>query len=137
MARRSVLLVVSGLLLVVLVGCDTPTQLLDNSSLTQQPGILAQLPDTSGPTEPPDTGSTELPDTGSTEPPDIGGSSSARWIDDRALFSAGFGQVSFVAHDGNSLTAWIYRSTGYQPAQGPIWFVMHGVDRDADRYIAA
>jgi hypothetical protein len=47
----------------------------------------------------------------------------------------GYGTVSFVARDGHVLDARIYRSTGFVPASGPIWFVMHGTDRDADRYI--
>jgi lamin tail-like protein len=59
------------------------------------------------------------------------------WIDDAGLFSAGFGQVTFVARDGHHLTARIYRSTGFDPARGPIWFVMHGTTRDVERYIRA
>jgi len=59
------------------------------------------------------------------------------WIDGSALFSTGFGQVSFVARDGNLLTARIYRSTGFDPAHSAVWFVMHGAGRDVDRYIRA
>jgi hypothetical protein len=59
----------------------------------------------------------------------------SHWIDDGDLFSAGFGTVSFVARDGHALKARVYRSTGFDPPSGPIWFVMHGTDRDADRYV--
>src|SRR5262249_38531852 len=60
-----------------------------------------------------------------------------RWIDSSAMFATGFGRLSFVARDGNLLTARIYRSAGFDPAHGPIWFVMHGAGRDVDRYIRA
>ncbi|HKA58101.1 MAG TPA: lamin tail domain-containing protein [Gemmatimonadales bacterium] len=63
---------------------------------------------------------------------------SPRAIDATALLRAtGFGQISFVARDGNHLTARIYRSTRFDPAHGPVWFVMHGAGRDVDRYIRA
>lgn len=61
----------------------------------------------------------------------------ARWIDESGLYRAGFGRVSFEARDGNHLVAQVYRSTAFDPANGPIWFVMHGASRAADRYIRA
>jgi hypothetical protein len=65
------------------------------------------------------------------------GADGSHWLDEADLFSAGFGTVSFVARDGHSLEARTFRSTGFDPVAGPIWFVMHGTDRDADRYIEA
>jgi len=59
----------------------------------------------------------------------------ARWIDSSALNTRGFGQVEFEARDGNDLTAKIYRSSSFDPSSGPIWFVMHGASRNAERYI--
>lgn len=59
----------------------------------------------------------------------------ARWIDDSGLYSSGFGTVSFEARDGHHLDARVYRSTTFDAATGPIWFVMHGASRDVDRYI--
>jgi hypothetical protein len=61
----------------------------------------------------------------------------SRWIDDGDLFSIGFGTVAFLGRDGHSLQARTFRSSGFDPATGPVWFVMHGTDRDADRYIEA
>ena len=59
------------------------------------------------------------------------------WLDDAALFEAGFGRVAFRARDGHDLTARVYRSRSFEPASGPIWFVMHGASRDAERYVHA
>ncbi|MGH9870235.1 MAG: lamin tail domain-containing protein [Candidatus Polarisedimenticolia bacterium] len=61
----------------------------------------------------------------------------ARWIDAAGLHATGFSEVRFAARDGNALAAKVYRSRGFDPATGPIWFVMHGASRDAERYIAA
>ena len=61
----------------------------------------------------------------------------ARWIDASGLRGSGFSQVRFTARDGNALAAKVYRSHGFDPAIGPIWFVMHGASRDAESYIAA
>ena len=58
----------------------------------------------------------------------------ARWLDDGALHTIGFGQVRFEARDGHDLRAEVYRSTEFDPLRGPVWFVMHGTNRDADRY---
>jgi hypothetical protein len=61
----------------------------------------------------------------------------SRWISDSDLRTSGFGRVTFEARDGNRLDALIYRSGAFDPAHGPIWFVMHGASRDAGRYIRA
>lgn len=63
----------------------------------------------------------------------------ARWSDaDQArgaLARHGFGQLEFVARDGNRLVAHIYRPSRFDPTNGPLWFVMHGVERNAEHYI--
>lgn len=61
----------------------------------------------------------------------------AHWLDDSALSSTGFGEVSFAAKNGRPMAARIYRSKGFDPANGPIWFVMHGASRDVERYVRA
>lgn len=69
------------------------------------------------------------------------GITAAQWTDNTrrpaALTRHGFGTLEFLAHDGKRLRALIYRPSRFDPRKGPIWFVMHGVDRDADRYIDA
>ena len=54
-----------------------------------------------------------------------------------ALPSSGFGRLRFAAQDGREMTAEIYRASTFDPASGPIWFVMHGASRDAERYVRA
>jgi hypothetical protein len=61
----------------------------------------------------------------------------APWIDAAGLNARGFGEVRFKARDGNDLTALVYRGSRFDPASGPIWFVMHGASRDAERYVRA
>lgn len=61
----------------------------------------------------------------------------AVWLDSSALSQARFGEVKFVARDGNRLSAFVYRATAFDPDGGPIWFVMHGAGRGARRYIRA
>ena len=61
----------------------------------------------------------------------------AQWIDDSGLFKQGFAQIGFIARDGHQLFALTYRSTGFDSQNGPVWFVMHGASRAAERYIRA
>ncbi|MFO7541438.1 MAG: lamin tail domain-containing protein [Thiobacillus sp.] len=65
----------------------------------------------------------------------------AQWTERAApppgLFQQGFSTSGFIARDGKRLRTKIYRPSRFDPKKGPIWFVMHGVDRDADRYIDA
>ena len=53
------------------------------------------------------------------------------WVDSSGLVTERNGQVRFDANDGNELLAYTYRSTNFNPSSGPIWFVIHGTDRDA------
>jgi hypothetical protein len=55
----------------------------------------------------------------------------------QALSQPGFGRLSFDTQDGRSMNARSYRASGFRPTDGPIWFVMHGVDRDVERYLDA
>lgn len=57
------------------------------------------------------------------------------WTDFSDVRAAGFGEIRFVARDGNELEALIYRPRRFDPANGPIWFVMHGASRAVERYI--
>jgi hypothetical protein len=57
------------------------------------------------------------------------------WTDFSELQAAGFGEIRFVARDGNELEALIYRPRHFDAANGPIWFVMHGASRAVERYI--
>jgi hypothetical protein len=61
----------------------------------------------------------------------------AGWLDDSGLLSRGFGRARFEARDGNELTALVYRAHSFDAETGPIWFVMHGASREAQRYIEA
>ena len=67
--------------------------------------------------------------------PDASVGQESQWISDAGLHASGFGKAAFVARNGKELAVLVYRSSGFDPADGPIWFVMHGADRDADRYI--
>jgi poly(3-hydroxybutyrate) depolymerase len=58
----------------------------------------------------------------------------ALWLDNSDLSKQRYGQVSFRAQDGNELRAYTYRSTAFNPSLSPIWFVMHGTNRNADDY---
>ncbi len=60
---------------------------------------------------------------------------SAELIEDAGLHNDGFGRISMRAIGGHTLSARTYRATGFQDTNGPIWFVMHGVGRNADRYV--
>jgi hypothetical protein len=61
----------------------------------------------------------------------------AVWLDSSSLFEARFGEVKFVARDGTTLSAFVYRATAFDPGDGPIWFVMHGAGRGSRAYIRA
>ena len=61
----------------------------------------------------------------------------AKWVDASALSERGFGRVAFATKEGRTLTAWVYRGRSFDPSSGPIWFVMHGASRDAERYVRA
>lgn len=54
-----------------------------------------------------------------------------------ALLRHGFDRVGFIARDGKQLTAHVYRPRRFDAARGPLWFVMHGAERDAARYLDA
>ena len=60
---------------------------------------------------------------------------SARLIERADLDTRGFGRVRFEARDGKELDALLYRAQRFDPIDGPIWFIMHGVTRDVERYI--
>lgn len=49
----------------------------------------------------------------------------------------GFGTFPFVTRDGRTLEVKTYRPRDFDAARGPIWFVMHGASRDAERYVRA
>jgi len=67
------------------------------------------------------------------------GISPAYWSDPSktkiALAKQGFNKINFVTRDGKSLVAHIYRPSRFNPKNGPIWFVMHGINRNANDYI--
>ena len=69
------------------------------------------------------------------------GITAARWTDapglPPALAQHGFGTLDFTTRDGKRLRAQVYRPSRFDAAHGPVWFVMHGVDRNATRYIGA
>ena len=52
-----------------------------------------------------------------------------------ALAKGGFNKIGFVTRDGKILVAHIYRPSRFDPVNGPIWFVMHGIKRNADYYV--
>src|SRR5687767_4709738 len=60
-----------------------------------------------------------------------------KWIDSAAFLESRFGEATFEARDGNRLSVFVYRATGFDPSKGPIWFVMHGAGRSAKRYLQA
>lgn len=66
------------------------------------------------------------------------GITAARWFNPKqaqaALTKPGFSKVGFMTRDGKPLVAHIYRPTHFNSTNGPIWFVMHGIKRNADFY---
>ncbi len=61
----------------------------------------------------------------------------SRWINSSGLFTPRFGEVKFAARDGKELAALVYRSSEFDPVNGPIWFIMHGANRAVERYLYA
>ena len=61
--------------------------------------------------------------------------SSPTWLDDAALSVPGFGQAAFRARDGHRIPVLVYRPRAFDSTSGPVWFVMHGASRDAERYV--
>ncbi|MEY3123000.1 MAG: hypothetical protein RI993_1825 [Pseudomonadota bacterium] len=66
------------------------------------------------------------------------GVTAARWPDPKhaqtALINSGLKKTRFVTRDGHSLNVYIYRPSSFDSVHGPIWFVMHGIKRNADYY---
>ena len=66
------------------------------------------------------------------------GITAASWVNPEqahtALAESGLRRVQFVTHDGKFLVAHIYRPSHFDSTNGPIWFVMHGIKRNADYY---
>jgi pimeloyl-ACP methyl ester carboxylesterase len=57
--------------------------------------------------------------------------------DEAALFETGTGRIEWGARDGNTLAAFVHRPADFDPISGPILFVIHGAERNADGYLAA
>ena len=57
-------------------------------------------------------------------------------LTDVAGLSARRGTIQFEARDGNTITAFTYRASGFD-GTGPIVFVMHGAGRTAESYLQA
>jgi hypothetical protein len=47
----------------------------------------------------------------------------------------GYGELQFTTRRGAVLNVMTFRPRGFDPRGGRIWFVMHGTQRDASRYI--
>lgn len=62
---------------------------------------------------------------------------STQLIEDNDLSKSGFGTIRFETARGEKLTAHLYRASRFDSTTGRIWFVMHGVNRNADDYIKA
>lgn len=60
-----------------------------------------------------------------------------RWLQAPDLRAPGFTVLTFVDAHGRPQRAHVYRPTRFEPATGRLWFVMHGAERDADRYLRA
>ena len=56
-------------------------------------------------------------------------------VDSSGLTTTKFGKIRFKARDGNTLNAYTYRATTFNPATSPILFVMHGTNRNAEDYL--
>ena len=60
-----------------------------------------------------------------------------RLIEDCDLSKSGFGTIRFETALGPKLMAHIYRASRFDSTTGRIWFVMHGVNRNAEDYVKA
>jgi D-alanine-D-alanine ligase-like ATP-grasp enzyme/pimeloyl-ACP methyl ester carboxylesterase len=60
-----------------------------------------------------------------------------RLIEHNDLSKSGFGTIRFETALAEKLTAHIYRASRFDSTTGRIWFVMHGVNRNADDYVKA
>lgn len=58
-------------------------------------------------------------------------------IDARDLPESGSGAFEILSLHRRPLDVLVYRSRAFDPERGPIWFVMHGASRNAERYLAA
>jgi poly(3-hydroxybutyrate) depolymerase len=58
----------------------------------------------------------------------------ATLVDSVGLTTVGASQISFAARDGNTITAYTYRSSTFDPGQDTVLFVMHGSSRNASDY---
>ncbi|RPJ27866.1 MAG: hypothetical protein EHM35_13980, partial [Planctomycetaceae bacterium] len=56
---------------------------------------------------------------------------------DQALLRLGFGIIGHQTARGENLKAYIYRASRFDSTTGRIWFVMHGVNRNAEDYARA
>ena len=83
---------------------------------------------------------------GSSSPPSLGISCQAdpfpsRLVDSTGLSVSGLtagketSKIRFQAKDGNTLTAYTYRATGFSADHGPIVFILHGATRNAIDYL--
>ena len=61
----------------------------------------------------------------------------ARLIEGGDLSKAGFGTICFESARREKLKAHIYRATRFDSTTGRVWFVMHGVNRNAEDYVRA
>src|SRR5687768_4673385 len=74
---------------------------------------------------------------GETSVVDRGSAPGTRLIEVNDLSKSGFGTIRFETAQRNKLTAHIYRASRFDSTTGPIWFVMHGVNRNAEDYAKA
>jgi D-alanine-D-alanine ligase len=69
--------------------------------------------------------------------PGPGPTARTRLIEHNALSKSGFGTIRFETARREKLTAHIYRASRFDSTTGRIWFVMHGVNRNAEDYVKA
>jgi D-alanine-D-alanine ligase len=66
-----------------------------------------------------------------------GPTTGTRLVGDDDLSKSGFGTIRFETAQGEKLTAYLYRASRFHSTTGRIWFVMHGVNRNAEDYVKA